>query len=488
MKQLKTDVAIVAGGTAGIAAAITAAENGVSVIVFEKSPRTGGAANIANGPFAVESRHQFERMYMLTREEAFKFHMQYTQWRVNARLVSEYYNKSADTIDWLEKMGIEIREINAHSPGSYYTFHIVKGTREGVTGGPTGAGVHLMRTMTSRAQKLGVQIFLKTPVTKIIKENNRIRGVVACNEKGEEIRADATAVIIATGGFCDNPEWLKKYTGYEVEKNLFMPVIRGISGDGIRMAWEMDAAPSEMTLQLTCAPGVTPKAMHITAPVFTQANLKVNLLGERFVNEEELNPGFVANAIAQQKNRTGFAIFDEDTKNHYIREGMDLPGGVYRKAENLDTEIIEAIKQGSNDIFVADSLEELAAKAKINLDGLKHTVDQYNTACEQRIDDIFHKSAKFLRPVKRPKFYVFRTAVGAYGTLGGIKINHRTEVLTKDDDVIPGLYAAGNDANTIYGGTYIFPLPGNTMGFALNSGRIAGENAAKFALSGEQAE
>ena len=46
---------------------------------------------------------------------------------------------------------------------------------------------------------------------------------------------------------------------------------------------------------------------------------------------------------------------------------------------------------------------------------------------------------------------------------------------------IPGLYAAGTDACSIYGDTYVFILPGNTMGFALNSGRIAGENAAEYA-------
>ncbi len=53
-------------------------------------------------------------------------------------------------------------------------------------------------------------------------------------------------------------------------------------------------------------------------------------------------------------------------------------------------------------------------------------------------------------------------------------------MVTKDQDVIPGLYAAGTDACAIYADSYVFVLPGNTMGFALNSGRMAGENAAAF--------
>ena len=84
-----------------------------------------------------------------------------------------------------------------------------------------------------------------------------------------------------------------------------------------------------------------------------------------------------------------------------------------------------------------------------------------------------------LRPIKTPKFYAGRFLPGAYGSVGGIKINHRTEVLDKRWKVIPGLFAAGTDACSIYGDSYVFILPGNTMGFAINSGRIAGENASR---------
>jgi fumarate reductase flavoprotein subunit len=61
----------------------------------------------------------------------------------------------------------------------------------------------------------------------------------------------------------------------------------------------------------------------------------------------------------------------------------------------------------------------------------------------------------------------------------GIKINHTTEVLDKDWRKIPGLCVAGSDTCSTYGDTYVFVLPGNTVGFAVNSGRIAGENAAE---------
>jgi fumarate reductase flavoprotein subunit len=98
-------------------------------------------------------------------------------------------------------------------------------------------------------------------------------------------------------------------------------------------------------------------------------------------------------------------------------------------------------------------------------------------------DALFNKNPKYLRPIKQPKFYAGRIFPSAYGSLGGIRINYKMEVLGKDYKVIPGLYAAGTDANNLYGDTYIFALAGNTMGFAVNSGRMAGENAAEYLKS-----
>ena len=133
--------------------------------------------------------------------------------------------------------------------------------------------------------------------------------------------------------------------------------------------------------------------------------------------------------------------------------------------------------------FSGGKLEELADKTGINLPDLRKTIDEYNWYCASGRDELFHKNATYLKPVKQPRFYVGKFYPSAYGSLGGIKINYKTEVVDKNQEVIPGLYAAGVDANTIYGDSYIFTLPGNSMGFAVNSGRMAGENAAEYVKS-----
>ena len=84
-----------------------------------------------------------------------------------------------------------------------------------------------------------------------------------------------------------------------------------------------------------------------------------------------------------------------------------------------------------------------------------------------------------MTPLENGPYYCCAQYVGAYGTLGGVLINDRMEVMDDDHKVIPNLYCVGTDACTIYGDSYNYSIPGNTMGFCLNSGRIAGENAAE---------
>jgi fumarate reductase flavoprotein subunit len=478
MSNHEADVVVIAAGASGLAAAIAAAEGGAKVIALEKGSTTGGTGNMGMGPFGVESGLQKEKGIAITRDEAFKIFMDYTHWRVDAQLVRAYIDKATTTIDWLEQMGVEFADAKAYFPGGQLTWHLVKPA----TGqpGPMASGT-MMKIMTDRAKELGVKILLQTPAQKILKEGGRITGIIGEDKAGNPLQVNAKSVIIATGGFGDNPEMIKKYTGYEWGKDLFSFRIPGLAGDGIRMAWEVGAAPTDMNMELIyMMPGEFDPALGET---FRQPHLLVNLLGDRFMNEGVMpNTTFTGNAIARQKDRTAFLIFDENIKKHMEAVGYDEVSVVFpfTTVENLDALIKDAFDKGYKDIFVADTLDELATKTAINADNLKKTVEEYNGFCEKGFDPVFNKKQELLRPIKTPKFYAAKFFPSAYGSLGGIKINYKTEVLDKNWEVIPGLYAAGTDACSIYGDSYVFVLPGNTMGFALNTGRIAGENAAEY--------
>ena len=484
MIKMEADVIVVAGGASGLAATCAAVQRGAKVITFEKGATTGGTANMGMGPFGVESRLQRAKMMGPTRDQAFQAFMDYTHWRVDAQLVRAYIDKSASTIGWLEDLGVEFVEPAAYFPGGAFTWHIVKPAVG--KPGPMAASA-MFKALTDKAKEMGAQIMMQTAVKKLMKQGNKVVGVIAESQAGEQIQATAKAVIICTGGFGDNPDMIKKFGGgYEWGKDLWSFRIPGMNGDGIRMAWEAGSAPTEMSMEMIyMMPGEFDPRLGET---FRQPHLMVNLQGERFFNEGIMyNTTFTGNAIARQKNRMAFVVFDDNIKKHMETVGYDHLSVVFpfTKVDDLDGLIKTAQDGGYKAIFTADSLDELASKTGIDPEGLKKTVEEYNDHCDKGYDPVYNKEHEFLRPVRAPKFYAAQFFPSAYGSLGGIKINYKMEVVAKDWQIIPGLYAAGTDACSIFGDSYPFILPGNTMGFALNSGRIAGENSAAYAMSGE---
>ncbi len=493
MKRFKADILVLSAGTAGLPAAVTAVEGGASVIVLEKTGRIGGTANRGNDIFGVESRFQQAYPPVMTKKEAFETHMEWTHWRVDAQLVSAFINKSGSTIDWLEDLGVEFHPPR-EGPGGMRAGGTLR--IKGEPPGPRqiGQAAAMAKILARRARDLGVRFFMKTPAQKILKRGGRIVGVMAVNENGGEVRVEAKAVIIATGGFAANKEWVKKYTGYEEGKNFVALQKAGIKGDGLRMAWEVGAAASPMMIGLTHN---LPPPCHGgggTSPEFfafaQSENIMVNLLGERFLNDDLRGSqggagahGTVASNIALQKDKVAFMIFDGALKRYYETKPSPFPPDMqqYRtfKHDDLDDNIREVLSRGYKYIFMADSLEDLCAQTGIDYEGLKKTLAEYNKACEMGKDERFHKNPEYLKPIKGPKFYAGKFIAGAYGTSGGIRTNFKMEVLTEDLEVIPGLYAAGNDANNMYDHSYT-PLAGNHIGFAVNSGRIAAESALEY--------
>jgi fumarate reductase flavoprotein subunit len=476
MAHLETDVVVVAAGASGLAASVAAAQLDLKVIAFEKSSTTGGAANMGMGPLGIESPLTRAKQFSPTRDEAFEIFMNYVHWQADGRLVRAHLNKSGDTIAWLESLGVTFAEPASYFPGSFPTWHIVQ--PESGQPGPTAAAT-MLKILTQKAKELGVQLKLQTPVRSLIKEDGRIVGVIAEDRSGEEIEARAKAVIVATGGFGDNPKMIKKHTGFDWGRDLHTFRIPGLEGDGIRMAWEAGAMSTPMHMELSF--GVAePMLLGLEwLPLFHQPHLMLNLLGERFINEAEGNDSFKGNAIALQKDRQCFFVFDEDIKES-MKSYLDYINLVIQTPclANIDEMIQKVVASAYPHFFVADSVEELAAKTGMPLAGLTATLEEYNGYCRQGYDEIFLKPRRYLRSVERPPFYALRLFPSGYGSLGGIKINYKTEVLDKNWQPIPGLYACGTDACDIYGDTYVFKLPGNTMGFAMTSGRMAAEHAA----------
>jgi fumarate reductase flavoprotein subunit len=473
----ETDVVVIGSGVSGLAAALTLAEGGAKVIVFEKERSIGGTSNFFHGMFAVESEMQRQRYITYSRDEAFKNIMNYSHWRANPRLVRAIVNQSASTISWLQEAGVEFSEATINIPDAPRTYHLVKGQGESI-----------IKALATRARELGATIAPGTPVKQILKAGDRIAGVIV-EEDEEDVQVAAKAVIIASGGYANNKEWIKKYSGFELDVNLFPIGNVDKMGDGIRMAFEVGAAEEGIeVLELVRTGPVGPEfamGSHLEN-VAVQPDLWVNAQGERYCDEGvSFDDAYVGNANARQIGDYTFSIFDTSIKQRLIEYGttkamiLAFPPG--SRTTELDRELEAAVKSGSTEVFKADSIKELAEKIGVDPAVLQATVDEYNGYCEKGHDDLFAKDPKYLRPIKGPKFYAIKARTIFLGTLGGIKINHRTEVIDKKGNVIPGLYAGGYDAGGMYGDSYsIGNSSGLSSSFATNSGRIAGKNALNY--------
>lgn len=487
--QHVTDLAVAAAGPAGLAAAIAAAERGVRVSVFEKAGVPGGAARMGMGPFGVESRLQKRNMIGLTKEEVFARFMAETQWKVDANLVRNYLWRSGDTIDWLEDMGVPFCGVARYFPKAELTWHQVRPAhREGPA---PGGGAVLADVMMRRAQELGVTFFLRTPVRELLRDGQGVTGLIAASGTEGDCTVRARAVVVATGGFGDNPDMIAEHCGFTYGTDLFSNRVPGLRGDGLRMVWAIGGGKSDMTMELILHSGMPKRTYHGSALFRQPSILAVNRAGQRIMNEEIIqNTAVSANAVKAQPGRTAYAILCDRIVRDYQANGLDYPHFSAGPAAELDAfaeEFPAARLRYPDCAFCAGSLEELAGQMGLDPAALKRTVEDYNQACADHFDDRMCKSRRYLRPIEGTVYYAERIALGAYGSLGGIAVNSDLQVLDTEHRPIPGLYGAGSDVCNLYAGTYLFSFPGNTMGFALNSGRMAGEHAAEQILAQEGA-
>jgi fumarate reductase flavoprotein subunit len=472
-RVLDADIAIIGAGASGNAAGLEAALGGAKVIMLEKQKITGGTGNFAEGPFAAESKLQARVGIVVTKDYAYKYMIEYSHWLANPRLIRAFVNKSDETIDWLMAQGVKFEFVGATNPGGPMTWHVVQGL-----------GKNLMKILQEKYQGAGGQVLLETPAKSLIKENGRVIGVIATDKSGETIRVNAKAVIVATGGYANSKEMLEKYfpafPGIQFVGNV------GKEGDGIKMAWAAGAAKEGMGVMQTYRLGVPGYglASHLNA-AYSQPVLFVDKKGRRFMDESlSTNWPFAGNA-GIKAGGVAYSIFDAALLESYKTVGIPVPaGGQYMPAWSKTTKFDEEFKKEMDSkrgyVFVADSAEGLAKQMGMNPAVLSATIEENNEFARRHKDPVFGKDPSLLRPISRAPFYAVKVQPRSLGTLGGVKINEKIEAVDENGEVIPGLYVAGSDAGGLYGDTYDLMMAGSTLGFALNSGRMAAENALKY--------
>lgn len=467
-KSLNCDAAIIGGGGSGLAAAIAAAEKGATVILFEKRSKPGGDTALAGGFFASESP-ALQRLRAESRsDELIKLALSHAHWKIDPRIIQAFIKKSGDTVRWLEQMGVKFEDISQFIPlQGPRIFHL-----------PEGLGAGLIKLLVKKCKKLGVKILSNTAATKILtNKDGRVTGLLA-RSKEIELAISAKSVIIGSGGYAGNKEFLKKY--YPFYTDTMRAIGLPLNGDGLTMAMEIGAATEGLGTLLLRGP-YFPGSMDVVHVAMEPNTIWVNKKGIRFTDEAiGFNWPEAANALNRQPDKISYTLLDEKIKKYFMEDGLikGFRQPPLTKMLRLDKKLRIEAEKGT--VKISNSWDEIAKWMGAAPKVLKESVREYNASCDQGYDGLMSKDRNYLMPLRTPPFYALKCYQGFLGTIGGIKINHHMEVLDHNDDPIPGLYAVGCAAGGWESDTYCLALSGSAFGFALNSGRIAGENAVKI--------
>ena len=487
------DVVVVGAGGAGMCAALAARQQGANVLVLERAPRDkrGGNTAFASGTFRMvhHGADDIKRVVPdLTSEEIantdfgeypatafFDDLARITQYYTDPELADFLVNDSADTVDWLHKLGV--RFLPNYGRQAYKIdgrFKFFGGSVIYANGG--GAG--LMESHYKNAEKHGIHIRYGARAAELLRGSKGIEGVrIEAGGALEDIRA--SAVVLAAGGFEANREWRARYLG----PGWDMAKVRGSrynTGDGIRMALDVGAQPfGQWSGCHSCA---WERNAGEFGSVETRHNgyrhsyvygLVVNSEGKRFVDEGADFRNFTyakyGRVILQQPGGFAWQVFDAQTK-HLMRDEYSLRG---------------ATKVSGN------TLEELVMRMQdVDAEQFLKTVREYNAAVTRDVP--FNPNAKdglrtvgleidktnWATPLEKPPFEAYSVGCGITFTFGGLKIDTSGRVLDIEDAPLPGLYAAGE----LVGGIFYFNYPGATgLTSSAVFGRLAGRQAAGFA-------
>jgi fumarate reductase flavoprotein subunit len=444
------DVIVIGAGGAGLSAAVSAKEAGADVVIFEKMDYAGGNTLRATGGINAAGTSFQEKAGIMDNPDLFyEDTMKGGYNKNNPELVRNLAEKSASSVDWLTRMGVDLSDVGRLAGASVNRAHR-----------PTGGGMvgpSIIAGLNNQTEKvLGIPVYTGTRVIALISEKGRITGVKVAAKDGKQYNVHAKAVVLAAGGFGANNEMVAALVpslkGFSTTNHA------GATGDGIDLAEKAGAALVDMTEIQTHPTYVEGKEM-ITEAVRGNGAILVNKQGSRFVNELKTRD-VVSAAILDQEGQSAFLVFDDS-----VRKSL-------KAIENYIRLKI---------VVEAASPEALASAIGADPGTLTSTVAAYNEAVASTNDPAFGRT-DMPRALATPPYYAINVVPAVHHTMGGVKIDTQARVISTAGSPIPGFYAAGEVTGGVHGGNR---LGGNALADITTYGRIAGANAAAAARAAQ---
>lgn len=193
------DLIIVGAGLSGLSAAVSARQNGLETLVLEKGRSIGGDGNYVEGAMGVDSYLQKETGVKIDKTKLLQEELAYSHYEANAPHMEQFIDASGETIDWLHELGVAFLKVGPQGD-SWPTIHTF-----------TGGGHAAVQTLYQKATDLGAEFAMSVSAQQVLMAAGHVTGLSIMNEAtGQSSEVKSKHVLLATGGYVDNPELVKK--------------------------------------------------------------------------------------------------------------------------------------------------------------------------------------------------------------------------------------------------------------------------------------
>lgn len=473
------DAIIIGGGTAGLPAAIFAAQRGGKVLIIEAAATIGGTLFLSSAQMSAAGT-KLQKSKGIT-EDSWQSHyddvMRISNNTADPDVLRLATQNAAPAFDWLMDNGLEVYPEHpvtgtTHEPYSYARY---------AWSPKWGMGVLEIfeKLLEPHIQSGAVTIQTSTEASELLTDDRgSVIGVGTVDADGKTAKFMGKNVVLTSGGYASNAEMFEELEGAIDYSDVSYPYSQGAGitlgesvggyvryGENHLPLWGAILAdedyPSTMMAVARHFPGDRPPWEII-----------VDAQGKRFLQEDVLSHAVYEEALVEQPGEQCWAVWDHEIHTKapkYIMTGFGTMS---------EEDIPDAFNEGWNSFFKADSLEELASKMGISADGLAKTVAKYNTSVETGVDEDFGRTHMPL-PIENGPFYGLRLQSWFLTTFAGIAVNANLEVIKQDGSPVGNLYAAGEVLGTgatsgraICGGMLVTP--------AIAFGKLLGERILEF--------
>ena len=460
ISQSRWDVIVVGGGNAALCAAIEAAHSGASVLLLESAPRVyrGGNSRHTRNFRCMHDGPLSKLTDSYQTNEYFDDLLRVTKGNTDEALARMAINESQTCVAWMEAHGIRFQ------PSLSGTLSLSR-TNAFFLGG----GKALVNALYNALQDQGATIVYEASVKNLHLDSNKFTAVDVTKD-GETYRIEGQSVVLASGGFQGDLDWLARAWGPAARNFL----IRGTPyNKGLVLKNMLDKGAQSVGDPTQChAVAIDGRAPKFDGGIVTRLDcvpfsVVVNKHAQRFYDEgEDVWPKRYAiwgRLVAAQEDQIAFAVIDS--------KSIDL----------FMPSVFPPLK--------ADSLTELAEQFQLDGAALEKTVSEFNRSCQPgdfhptELDGLATANldiakTNWARPINQPPFYGYPLRPGVTFTYLGLKVDQTARVFKSDGQPFENIWAAGEImAGSILGEGYLAGF-GMTIGTVF--GRRAGTEAGKY--------